>query len=88
MVAATPDEVERFGEQAQRIGRRPVWRSPEDFRSVFNGYELAEPGMVQTARWRPELGEVGVGTPGALAADTWSAVGLLVSRPTPPALRV
>ncbi|MCA1185193.1 MULTISPECIES: SAM-dependent methyltransferase [unclassified Saccharopolyspora] len=81
-VTATPEQVDRFGDVAARIGCRPAWRSADAFRGVFNGYDLAEPGLVQTARWRPELGVEGTG-PGAQDVDTVSAVGLLVSRPVP-----
>ena len=58
----------------------PRWRGADDVRGVLNGYELAEPGLVQTARWRPEPG---TDEPGALEVNAVSAVGLLVSRPVP-----
>ncbi|MCX2731807.1 SAM-dependent methyltransferase [Saccharopolyspora sp. NFXS83] len=87
-VTATAEQVCRFGDVAERIGRRPIWRSPDDFRSVFNGYELADPGLLRTALWRPELGEPPVGEHEPLEVDTCSAVGMLVSRPVPTALRL
>ncbi|WP_243789304.1 SAM-dependent methyltransferase [Saccharopolyspora gloriosae] len=88
MVTATADQVRRFGDVAEQIGSRPIWRSPDDFRTVFNGYELAEPGLLRTALWRPELGEPTGRQHDALEMDTLSAVGMLVSRPVPTALRL
>lgn len=76
-VAATPAQIEGFSRLAGRIGTRPVWRAPEDFRAVFDGFELVEPGLVHTPEWRP----VGGVAPGdAAAIDAVSAVGIVVDR--------
>ncbi len=86
-VTATPAQISAFGPVAARVGAVPAWRSPEDFRSLLDGYEIVEPGLVHTTKWRPELDDV-PGVPVEAGADTYSAVGRLASRKSTGPLRL
>lgn len=86
-VTATPAQISAFGPVAARVGATPAWRSPEDFRCLLDGYEIVEPGLVHTTKWRPELGDA-AGLPVDAGADTYSAVGQLASRESTGPLRL
>lgn len=49
-------------------------RSPDQIARYFEGLELIEPGVVTTAKWRPELTDVG-GTPPEVDVDAICGVG-------------
>lgn len=75
--SVTAEQFDR-GHSVMRTKLAPVrWRTPEQIRSLLDGYSLVDPGLVLIPTWRPHLLDPGV--PDPATANTYGAVGYLAS---------
>lgn len=69
----SPDEMEGVV-QVMGNSADPIHpRSHGEISALFDGFDLLDPGVVGTARWRPETGSAGTDEPGA--AQIYAGVG-------------
>jgi hypothetical protein len=64
-----PEDSARAARMYQRASSPLVTRSRLDIAALFKGFELVEPGLVRTARWRQEPVTL------AEASDLYAGVG-------------
>ena len=68
--AASDEAVRRWN----KFGKPPVTlRNPEQIAHFLDGLEVLEPGVVSTPRWRPNVADIGGGSPREV--DQFCAVG-------------
>jgi hypothetical protein len=55
------EAMDEGARQWNKVGKPPlVPRSPEEIKNFFDGFDLIEPGLVTTTRWRPDGFDLGI----------------------------
>lgn len=72
-VSLSDEQVRRFLQVYARSTNPALWRSAAEIRTLLDGYQLVDPGLVLLPQWRPE---VPVGDAEAAESNIYGGVGV------------